>query len=69
VNPTTPLTHRLTVEAIAPTVDGIRHAAPQPLGTWHSRWACLYLDPFVPVADERPMPAPARPLPSLPAAA
>ena len=40
---------RLTVASIAPVVDGRRRPAPQPLGTWMSRWAtALYLDPQAP---------------------
>lgn len=38
MNPTTP---RLTVETVAPTI-GDTCAAPQPLGTWFSRWHQLY---------------------------
>lgn len=38
MNHTTP---RLTVETIAPTA-GDTTAAPQPLGTWFSRWHRLY---------------------------
>lgn len=38
MNPTTP---RLTVETVAPTV-GDTSVAPQPLGTWFSRWHRLY---------------------------
>jgi len=39
-----PLGTRLTVDAIAPEIDGVRRPAPQPLGTWMSRWAGIYLD-------------------------
>lgn len=39
-----PFGTRLTVEAIAPLVDGALRPAHQPLGTWLSRWACLYTD-------------------------
>jgi hypothetical protein len=35
---------RLTVESIAPVINGEVRPAPQPLGTWMSRWASIYLD-------------------------
>jgi hypothetical protein len=69
VNPTAPVAQRLTVDAIAPTVDGLRRPAPQPLGTWFSRWACLYGDDSLVPATPRTDVNPARPLPQLPAAA
>lgn len=37
-------TARLTVESIAPVIAGHRRTAPQPLGTWMSRWSFLYTD-------------------------
>ncbi|MBK9739052.1 MAG: hypothetical protein IPO93_06000 [Actinobacteria bacterium] len=37
-----PHTRRLSVESIAPLIDGIAHPAPQPLGTWMTRWSFLY---------------------------
>jgi len=42
VTPTAPFGTRLTVDAIAPMIDGARRPAPQPLGTWMSRWAAIY---------------------------
>lgn len=33
---------RLTVDSVAPVIDGVTHTAPQPLGTWMSRWAFVY---------------------------
>lgn len=42
MNPTTP--RRLTVDCIAPTIAGAPQPAPQPLGTWFSRWHHVYAD-------------------------
>lgn len=49
---------RLTVASVAPVVDGRRRPAPQPLGTWMSRWAtAVYLTPppAVPARVDAPM--------------
>jgi hypothetical protein len=35
---------RLTVESLAPLVSGCLRPAPQPLGTWMSRWSVVYGD-------------------------
>jgi hypothetical protein len=51
-----PFGTRLTVDAIAPVVDGTLRPAPQPLGTWMSRWACIYLD-AAPATSVLPAPA------------
>lgn len=40
-------TSALTLETTAPVVDGQRRVAPQPLGTWMSRWWFLYSDATV----------------------
>ena len=57
MNPTTP---RLTVETIAPTV-GDTSVAPQPLGTWFSRWHRLYTHPSA--AADAPSPSTGSALP------
>ncbi len=36
----TPL--RMTVRTVAPTINGELAPAPQPMGTWMTRWAALY---------------------------
>ncbi len=54
-----PFGTRLTVDAIAPEIDGVRRPAPQPLGTWMSRWAAIYLD-VVPAAGTPGIDAPVR---------
>lgn len=48
MNPTTP--ERLTTAGVAPCIDGIRRPAPQPMGTWFSRWHHLYTQAPTPVA-------------------
>lgn len=40
-------TSALALETTAPVVDGLRRVAPQPLGTWMSRWWFLYTDTTV----------------------
>jgi hypothetical protein len=45
---------RLTVESIAPVIDGTVRPAPQPLGTWMSRWASIYLDAPTTAAPSQP---------------
>ena len=68
-----PFGTRLTVDAIAPEIDGVRRPAPQPLGTWMSRWAAIYLD-AAPAATTAPeiqaqvKVAPVRSLPQVAAA-
>ncbi len=38
----TETTPRLTVASVAPVIDGRRRPAPQPLGTWMTRWYAVY---------------------------
>lgn len=38
----TETTPRLTVASVAPMIDGRRRPAPQPLGTWMTRWYAIY---------------------------
>ena len=42
MNNTTP--RPLTVDSVAPIVNGIPTPAPQPMGTWFTRWHHLYTE-------------------------
>jgi hypothetical protein len=64
VNHASASTRRLTVSALAPIVDGSSRPAGRPMGTWFSRWACLYTDADLVPAKEGPgAVAPSRLLP------
>lgn len=39
---TTTAPRRLTIDTIAPIIDGVTRTAPAPMGTWLSRWGFIY---------------------------
>ena len=59
MNHTTP--RRLTAASVAPIKDGTPRVAPQPLGTWFTRWHHVYATEPVPAATTTVTPTLPRP--------
>lgn len=54
MNNTTP--RPLTVDSVAPVINGIPTPAPQPMGTWFTRWHHIYAEPAAEAPELAPTP-------------